>query len=166
MADEDKELWNSATDTETATATPEPSPEPSQEERARDEKGRFAASSVEEPVKTGPQAQPQANPQQPEPQTEHGIPSWRLKEEADAKREAMERAQRLEREVEDMRRALAGMQKQNEPKPEVPQIWDNPDGYFDHRTSEAIDPVKSEISRLREFYSQKDAVRAHGLVYS
>jgi hypothetical protein len=165
MADDDKDLWNSANDTSTEAppapeTTPEPAPEPS-----RDERGRFAAK-VEETANPQPETpveQPTA-PQQPEPQREdHGIPSWRLKEEADAKREALERAQRYEREVEQMRRELAAMQRQNEPKPEVPQIWDNPDGYFDHRSREAIDPVKSEISQLREFYSQRDAVRTHGV---
>lgn len=163
MADDDKDLWNSAIETEAAPVAETPAePEPAQEsERARDDKGRFAAKSVEEPA-TEPPVQQHAEPQKPEPQTEHGIPSWRLKEEADAKREALERAQRYERELEDMRRQFAAMQKQNEPKPEVPQIWDNPDGYFDHRASEAIDPVKSEITRLREFYSQRDAIRTHG----
>lgn len=159
MADDDKDLWTSANETPEAPA-PEVQPEPQETQLARDERGRFAAK-AEETATSQPEVP--AAPQQPEPsRDDHGIPSWRLKEEADAKREALERAARFEREVEDMRRALAAMQKQNEPKPEVPQIWDNPDGFVDHRTNEAINPVKSELAQLREFYSQRDAIRAHG----
>lgn len=165
MADEDKDLWTSANDSTEAPAAPETPPDQPQEtEPSRDERGRFAAKAEEtaSPQPEAPVEQAATPTPQPEPRDDHGIPSWRLKEEADAKREALERASRYEREVEEMRRALAALQQQATPKPEVPQIWDNPDGYFDHRSREAIDPVKSEISQLREFYSQRDAIRTHG----
>lgn len=161
MADEDKDLWTSANDTEAAPAAPETPPEPQATEPTRDERGRFAAK-AEETANTQQAPAETAPPQQPEPsRDDHGIPSWRLKEEADAKREALDRAQRYERENEEMRRRLAAIEQQT-PKQEIPNIWDNPDGYLDHRIPQAIDPVKSEISQLREFYSQRDAVRTHG----
>jgi len=166
MADEDKDLWTSANETSTEATPTEPEAQPEQQaaEPARDERGRFAAKAEETATPQQPEKTVEATqPQQPEPsRDDHGIPSWRLKEEADAKREALERAQRYERELEDLRRAFAATQQQLAPKPEIPSVWENPDGYFDHRIPQAIDPVKSEISQLREFYSKRDAVRTHG----
>lgn len=164
MADDDKDIWDSsqtdvpeqeAPQTEVAQEQPDTTP--------RDERGRFAPkTAAEQAAETAPaQAAPEATAEQPREATQ-GIPPWRLKEEADARRAAEERATRHEQELNDIRRQFAQMQKQNEPKADPLDIFENPAGFVDQRNQEAINPIKSEISQLREFYSQRDAVREHG----
>lgn len=47
-------------------------------------------------------------------------------------------------------------------KVERPDLFENPDGFMEHGVRQAVDPIKSEIGQLREFYSQRDAIRSHG----
>lgn len=119
MADTDQEMFESAlsdTPVEAVETPSEPVVQP------RDESGRFAA-------KEKPQ-EPVADPVEPEkPQDkDHGIPPWRLREEADARRAAEERAARLEREFEELRRSQIQQQPRPEPKP-APNVFEDPDGY-------------------------------------
>jgi hypothetical protein len=76
-------------------------------------------------------------------------------------REAYERSQRRERELE---RQIAEFSRTQQPpeKPKRPDVFENPDAFLQHGVQEAIDPVKSEIESLREFYSRRDAIREHG----
>src|SRR5687767_7232752 len=82
---DDKELFNAATSDEVATVeTPADTPETV--DQPRDEHGRFAPKASEpEAEQVTPQPEPAA---QPEPQ-EAQVPSWRLREEREA-REAAE----------------------------------------------------------------------------
>lgn len=163
MADNDQDIWDSVDETEVAQVeTPQVEDVAEVAETTpRDERGRFAPKqATEEPAEPVAQEQPAAV--EPQKDASQGIPPWRLKEEADARRAAEERAANHERELAEMRRQLQAMQKQNEPKPAVPDIWENADGFVDHRTNQAIEPIKGEISQLREYYSQRDAIREHG----
>lgn len=163
MADHDQDIWDSVDESEVAQVeTPQVEEVAEVVETPRDERGRFAPKTVaEQEAETAAQAQPEA-PITEQPKDTHGIPPWRLKEEADARRAAEERASNHERELADMRRQLQAIQKQSEPKVPAPDLYENPDGFVDHRTNQAIEPIKSEISQLREYYSQRDAVREHG----
>lgn len=162
MADNDQDIWDSVEEAEVAEVEV-----PHVEEVAeaadttpRDERGRFAPKqAAEEPADSVAQEQPVAEAPK---DTSQGIPPWRLKEEAEARRAAEERATNRERELAELRRELQTIQRQNEPKPPVPDIWENADGFVDHRTNQAIEPIKGEISQLREYYSQRDAIREHG----
>jgi hypothetical protein len=165
MADDDKELFESAlTDEQPEPIEAQPEPEAQEPEgQPRDEHGRFAPKAKE------PEAEPQPEPEkaqeqpQPEPQRENqGIPPWRLKEEAEARRAAEERARQYERDMAEMRQQLAQMQQQNKQPEKVLDIFEDPNAFVDHGVRTAIDPVKQEISQLREFYSQRDAIREHG----
>lgn len=132
-------------------------------ETPRDERGRFAPKTVaEQEAETAAQAQPEAPVTEQPKDTNQGIPPWRLKEEADARRAASEEAQRYRNEVDELRRQMQAIQKQNEPKPPVPDLYENPDAFVDYRNQQAIEPIKGEINQLREYYSQRDAVREHG----
>lgn len=143
MSDEDKELFESA--------------------QPRDDHGRFAPKAEaqvepEPPVQSEPEPAP---PPEPEPQApvrepEPGIPPWRLKEEADARRAAEARAAEFERQMAQIQ------QQQQQNKQPVPDIFENPSGFVGHEVRTAIDPVKSEIMSLREFYSRRDADRQYG----
>jgi len=163
MADNDQDIWDSVGETEVAQVeTPQVEDVAEVAETTpRDERGRFAPKQAAE-EQAEPVAQEQPAAVEPQKDASQGIPPWRLKEEADARRAAEERAANHERELAEMRRQLQAMQKQNEPKPAVPDIWENADGFVDHRTNQAIEPIKGEISQLREYYSQRDAIREHG----
>lgn len=167
MTDDDKALFESALEPETPEADAG---------QARDERGRFAKPESEtEP----PAAQAVAGtlPELPEssgivpdepasekPKPEHrdGIPSWRLKEEADARRSAEERASRLDRELADMRHAIQQAQRQQAPAQPPPDFWEDQAGYVRHEATALVDPVRAEMANLREFYSRKDAIRQYG----
>lgn len=153
MADDESDLLNSA-------LNDAPEPEAGQH---RDEKGRFAAKE-EEPKPETVEVQPEQPKleDQPKPEARDGIPSWRLKEEADARRSEAERANRLERELAEMRGMVQRQQKQAEPA-KAPDFWEDQPGFVRHEASALVDPVKSEIATLREFYSRKEAIREHGV---
>lgn len=164
MADNDQDIWDSVDEAEVAQVeTPQVEDVAEVAETApRDERGRFAPKQAAEEPAEPPVAQEQPVVAEIPKDTSQGIPSWRLKEEAEARRAAEERAANHERELMELRRQFQAMQKQNEPKAPVPDIWENADGFVDHRTNQAIEPIKGEINQLREYYSQRDAIREHG----
>ena len=156
MADDEREMFDSALD------TPE-----QPDNQPRDEQGRFAkAEQPEEQPAEQPQAE-QPVEAQTEPQEQQqdsrrfGIPPWRLREEAEARRAAEARAQQIEREAAEYRRQLAQLQEQSKSK-QVPDIFEDPNAFVSHGVQTAVDPIKSEVSQLREFYSRRDAIREHG----
>jgi hypothetical protein len=108
--------------------------------RERDDKGRFASTKVEEekPVTKQETAQEQPKVEKTEDRSERGeIPAWRLREEAEAKREWQSKAEQSARDVEETRRQLAALQQQvsgfqrqqAEAKTPPPDRYADPDGY-------------------------------------
>ncbi len=169
MADDDKDMFASAmsddpVDLPDALEPPQEAPaEPDAGGVTRDDKGRFVAKQQDDPADaTGQPDQPETQTQEPAREKDHGIPPWRLREEAEARRAAEQRAAQHERELAEVRQALAQMQKQSEPQQPAPDIFEDPNAFVDHGVRSAIDPIKSEISQLREFYSQREAIREHG----
>lgn len=143
MSDLEQEIFDSA-----LTDAPEAPVEEIQQEQpeavvARDEQGRFAPKPEE----------PAEKPRTEEP--ERGPPAWRLKEEADARRAAEQERDRYRTELDNFRR------QQQEQKP-PPDIFEDAPKFVDQRVGTAVDPIKQEIGQLREFYSQREAVREHG----
>ena len=124
-----------------ATAdTPPPQP--------RDEVGRFApkveapeapkVEAVKAEATPAPIDTPTTPAPTPEPEDRQGIPAWRLKEEAEAKREALKRAetaeadrQRFERQVYEMQQRLAAVEKPKVQE-ELPDPLLDPAGYRAH----------------------------------
>lgn len=161
MSEDDRELWNSA-NTDTPVETPqEEAPQAEEAGPVRDEKGRFAPKAEEPKAEEKPLVTEQKPPEDRQEESQ-GIPSWRLKEEADARRAAEERAAQSARELDALSRRLAEIEKQNKPQDQVPDIFENPNAFVEHYNQKAIDPVRSEVEKLREFYSQRDAIREHG----
>jgi hypothetical protein len=151
---DDKELFESAT-------AAEPVEEVSTEQ-PRDESGRFAPKAREPEVAevTAEVAQPEA-PAPEKPDNEAIVPSWRLREEREARetaerRYAEERA-RWERELAEVRANLP----KPAPQPK-PDLYENPDAFVDHGIRQALDPLQNQMAQLREFYSRREAVREHG----
>jgi hypothetical protein len=57
------------------------------------------------------------------------------------------------------------IQPRREPEVEAParpDMFENPDGFVDHGVRQVVDPIQKEVGQLREFYSQREAVRDHG----
>lgn len=101
-----------------------------------------------------PQA-PVAPPAPTPPAAEPAIPPARLRQEADARRFAEQRA-------DDLARQLDALRKPPTEAPKRPDVFEDPNAFLDHGVREAVDPIKGEIGQLREFYSRRDAVREHG----
>lgn len=119
-------------------------PDQSEAARQRDEKGRFVAAEkpAEEVAPDKAQATqeiPETDPpaQQQERQDRGEIPAWRLKEEADARREWQAKAEQATRDAEEARRQMAAFQqqlngfqqRQAEQNNPPPDRYADPDGY-------------------------------------
>jgi hypothetical protein len=137
MSATDQEIFDSAIDQ--TVNTPEAAPEatmPAQESRVRDDKGRFASAAPEptsqeeaKEVSPSPVAEPEVATA-PVEKEDARVPSWRLKEESDRRREAEQHLQELRSEFQQMRMAM--MQQQQRPEPsQVPEvdIFADPQGF-------------------------------------
>lgn len=133
----DAELFEGANEPEAPEVAPEPEEtqeaEPS-EGRTRDEKGRFkprlTGEAEGEAVMAEPEAETEREVEEPETVPEErpdNIPSWRLKEEAEARRAAEDRARQFETQLAQMQQQLQSLQPKQEPTP-FPDIFENPDG--------------------------------------
>lgn len=151
---DDQELFDSVTSHEPTEVAGEVQTEVAAEVndgQPRDEQGKFAQK--EQPAEVVTQAETQGG--------EAHIPSWRLREQTERAEAAERRAQQMQ---SDFERRFNELQSRL-PKPEpqaAPDVFENPDGFLQHGVNRAIDPVKSEIGQLREFYSRKEATREHG----
>jgi hypothetical protein len=157
---DDKELLSGVMSDEPiqeAAATPEPEPVV---ERPRDEHGRFAPKAAAE---TPPE--PIAQPVE-QPEKEQGIPSWRLKEEAEARRAAEARLEEYNRkmwqrdqELEQLRRQLHQFQA---PKPEPVDPFVDFNGAIKQATSPFEDRVASFESKMALRVSKAEATVEYG----
>lgn len=131
--------------TENVPETPAEAPVEAKETRARDDKGRF--------VPKAPEATPQeVQAQEPKPQVEETkekpdhIPSWRLKEEADARREALARAEQAERAMQAYQQQLLQLQQQLHPQQQEPiDIFANPEAYV-ATVKQQMESMKREMA--------------------
>lgn len=124
----------------------------------RDDSGRFApkqpAAVVEQPVGQQPVT---AEP----PSEEAHVPSWRMRELREERDAAVRRNQEIEANFQRQIAELQNRLPKQEPQP-VPDMYEDPNGFVQHGVQQAVDPIKSEITRLREFYSQREATRQFG----
>ena len=156
MDTNDKELFDSAlTDEpiEQVTADETVAEQPVNDGQPRDDQGRFATKAEE------PAAQPVAT--EPQGKEEAHVPSWRLRELREEREAAIARANQIEANYQRQIRELQSRL----PKPEeqkAPDVFENPNGFLEHGVKQAVDPIRSEIGQLREFYSRREAIREHG----
>jgi hypothetical protein len=142
---------------------------------ARDDQGRFAARETAqqeaEPEPEQPEQPQREEAPEPEPEqrSQNRIPVAELQAERQ-RRQQYERDLQTEREarirLEAQLQAFAAQQQgapqqRQEPTPR-PDLFENPDGFLQHGIQQAVGPIQSEIGQLREFYSQREAVREHG----
>lgn len=140
---DDKELFDGAMAEEPAAqAAQEQQPEASAEEaRLRDERGRFAAAQEQQAEAQAEQPQPEAQAEEQPAKPAGQVPSFRLKEEAEAKR-------KLEGEVAELRQMVASLtQQRQQPQPQPaaqPQeqedptvaFFNDPEGFLRQREAE------------------------------
>lgn len=133
---------------DTTTAEPELTAE---EQRARDERGRFAA---KQEAETQPIPGEVAQPQHP---SGH-VPIQALDSERGKRKELEERYEKDMREMRDQISRLSVPSKPiEEPKPK-PALWDDPEAFMQHQLS----PVEERIRNMNERYSERLAAKEYG----
>lgn len=157
---DDKELMNAAlSDTPAPAATPEPEPVVEQKGQPRDESGRFAPKAADEPA-------PVAEQPQAEPEKEQGIPSWRLKEEAEARRAAEARLEEFNRQMWQRDQELAQLRQQlnqfTAPKQEPIDPYSDLNGAIQQTISPFESRLQSFESKLMLRASRAEAVVDYG----
>jgi hypothetical protein len=138
---------------------PEKEQEETTEGRERDEKGRFVAKDKdEEPGDESPPvaeaALEEAPPETVKEKPDH-IPSWRLKEEADSRREAERRAQAYEQELQHLRTQMQALQQPKEPI----DIFANPEAYtqsIEQQMGEKLRAMEANFSLRLAHYKHGD----------
>lgn len=151
---DDQELFDSVTSHEPTEVVDQAQAEPAAEVndgQPRDEQGKFASQQQAEHV----------DPNAAQQRDEAHIPSWRLREQTERAEAAELRAQQIQSDFERRFNELQSRLPKQEPQ-QAPDIFEDPNKFLEHGVRQAVDPVRSEVGQMREFYSRRDAVRDHG----
>jgi len=131
-----------------------------------------AAKSPEPPTESTPASEPEASPE-PEASSEsapaesekpagkepsESIPSWRLREEAEARRLAEDRARQLEARLNEVR----VHREQQQPKPAVPDFFIDPQAAMRASMDEYFEPIRKEYHRSMMQVARDTAEYRHG----
>lgn len=140
MSTDDQALFDAVLEgkePETVAAAPEvaqPAEQAAEATQPRDDSGRFAA-------KDEPQPEAPAEAGRPEP----AIPPGRLREEAEARRRAEAEASELRAQMKMLMERMPVPQAQPKPEQPVPDIFEAPDQWADHRIRSTVDPVMQQM---------------------
>ena len=137
MADQEQQLQQ---DLFQGAVAPEPAPPPTQVETAPE-----PAPVPAEPVPVAPPPEP----------GEAAIPSWRLREEAEARRQAENRAAQLEARLNQVAEHLRQQQKK-------PDFFENPDQATQEIINRHLQPFVEEQRRTAMYLGKMMAEQAHG----
>jgi hypothetical protein len=130
-----------------AATAPEPTPVEAEarEDRARDERGRFAAK--EEAPQEAPAPVAEAAPVAPQAEkVDHRIPLTELLSEREKRQTEQRQREALQRELDQLRQQ---MQPQKQPEP-VPDQFANPDAYNDYWKQQLTQQQQTVDQRFRE----------------
>lgn len=155
---DDAALFQAATADEPAlTETTVEQPVETVTEQPRDESGRFAPKSQETTPET---------PARVEPEKEPGIPSWRLKEESDARRDAVQKLEEFQRREwqrdQEMRQLQQQLQQFQAPKVDPVDPYADLPGAIKQTISPFETQFSSLASELRFNASETRAIVIHG----
>lgn len=98
------------------------------------------------------------------PAKDDAVPAWRLREEAERRRE-------LEREAAELRKFKETVEAERKKQEGPKSLYEaeDPDAYLGDKVRAELDPVqkaiqeaREETRKTREFYSQREAIRTHG----
>lgn len=160
MSVTDQEIFDQAKgeQIENTPETPPEAPTEAKTERARDDRGRYAKATPDETSQEAPVEPTQEA--QPEAEKEEGrIPSWRLKEEADRRREAEQALNELRNEFRQMQMQMARANQPPPPKQETPDIFADPQGFVNSLQSNfdtRLRTLQLENSLRFAHYNHKD----------
>ena len=143
---DDKELFSSANADESIPEVAEqpaekPAAEPQQDDRPRDEHGRFAPKQAE----PEPAPELEAAAEQQLTRDDGGIPAWRLREMREERNAERQRAFELQRQLEMLQRQMP----KPEPKP-APDPYENPDGFAKYHAQEIASPLERRLQAAEE----------------
>lgn len=96
-----------------------------------------------------------------EPGDDAHVPSWRMRELREERDAALRRSQETEQRLTRQIAELQGRLPKQEPQ-QAPDVFEDPNRFLEHGVSQAVNPIKSEMVQLREFYSRREAVREFG----
>jgi len=151
MADiSDEELFSNALEPTEPEVTEEVAEQaPPNDDRPRDEQGRFAP---KQEVEAKTEAEPAAKVPAEQSKDEAHVPSWRLKE-------IREERDALRQQLAEFQRQIATQRPQPAPKPD---LFEKPDEFVAQGVEAAVNPIKAEIEGIREFFSRERAVDKYG----
>ena len=123
---------------------------------------------AEKPEPSAPAAEPEspssapAEPRASEPvrsdSASESIPSWRLREEAEARRLAEDRARTLEQRYNE---AMAHW-RQQQPQPKAPDFFADPQAYVQAAIQQSLQPIHMETHRAIQQLARGQAESVHG----
>jgi hypothetical protein len=161
MPDIEQEIYDSAVEqTVNTPETPTEAPEEAKAERARDERGRFASLATEQTEEAVPEQVAPEQPQVEKPNEETRVPSWRLKEESDRRREAETQLASIRDEWRQMQMQMMHQRQPQQPQEqqEAPDIFADPQGFVQNLQEN----FNQQLRSLRLEQSLKDAHRSYG----
>lgn len=167
MADDDEsldEILSGSAKPETAEPPDKTTEAPEASDVPRDEHGRFAPKEGEAEPEVDAE-QPEATTE-PEPEAEHNAPVAAVIAERRKGQAATERADKLERELAEMRGQMSvlmqrGTQAAPQPQPEPvkpPEFWENPEAFLQH----ALTPYQQQIADMTVRTSRAEALVEFG----
>ena len=169
MAD-DEESLDDILSTAATPAVETPTPEAEQPEgRNRDEHGRFAPKEAsDDPEPEQPEGE---QDHEEEPEGEHNAPVAAVRAERQKRQAEQARAEKLERDLSELRGQMSVLlqqrqQQPEQPKPEPkprPQLWDDPDNWGNSLVEERLSPIQQDIAELRFLTSESRAIARHGV---
>lgn len=168
MADDEESLDDILSATETPEVENTPEAEKPQGQN-RDEHGRFAPKG---------ESEPEPDPEQPEgeqeheeePEGQHNAPVAAVAAERRKRQEATARAEKLERELAEIRGQMSVLMQQRpaqpeQPKPEPkprPQLWDDPDNWGNSLVEEKLSPIQEQLQEATFRASRAEAIAEYG----
>ena len=119
---------------ETPPAEPAVEEAKPQSGRARDEKGRFAPIEADKAEAAAPEPEPTVEAERPAEKEDARVPSWRLAEEADRRRQAEQALNEMKAELRQMQQHMYAMQRPPEPQQQPTDIFADPEGFVQNLT--------------------------------
>jgi hypothetical protein len=159
--DTEQENNDQVTDEDMYDAAIEPAPVEEKADRARDERGRFAAKEGEQ-EEEAPIAEEEDEPEQPQAEkVDHRIPLTELLNEREKRQSEQRRAEAALMELEQLRRQL----QPPAPKAEAPDQFQDPQGYnayWENRLAEQSQTVEQRFKAQEANFSLRLAHMQHG----
>jgi hypothetical protein len=162
MPDTDQETYDQAIgeQTQNTPETPVEAPTEAEAQRARDEKGRFKSAAPEPTTEVAQEPTPQPEAETPlQGESDARVPSWRLAEESQRRRDAEQSLNEIRTELRQMQQMATRQQQPPQPQQEPVDIFADPEGYTQRLESgfnQRLQSLQLENSLRFARYAHKD----------